>query len=93
MTDELKPTIKQLHELRRLAQATGTSFTPPRTRRQATQQITAMRRRPNSSRIDRQLEHRDISDALATTTLASAPHDDEITGYGSSARWTTSRDV
>jgi hypothetical protein len=91
MADELKPTAKQLRELRRLAEATGTSFTPPRTRREASREITAMRRRRRSSRIDRQLERRDISDALAAGSLASAPREDEITGYGSSARWANSR--
>jgi hypothetical protein len=91
MADELKPTAKQLRELRRLAEATGTSFTLPRTRREASREITAMRRRRRSSRIDRQLERRDIGDALAAGSLASAPREDEITGYGSSARWANSR--
>lgn len=90
MADEFKPTVKQLRELRRLSEVTGTSFTPPRTLREASRQISAMRRRPNSSRIDRQLERRDISDALVAGTLASAPRKDEITGYGSNCRWSHS---
>jgi hypothetical protein len=91
MPDSPKPTAKQLRELRRLAEATGTSFTPPRTRRQASRQISEMRRRRSSARIDRHLERRDVSEALAAGSLASAPREDEIDGYGSSARWANSR--
>jgi hypothetical protein len=50
-----------------------------------------MRARRASSRIDRQVERRDVIDRLAGGTLASAPREDEIHGYGSSARWANSR--
>lgn len=82
-----KPTPKQLRELRRLAEQTGTTFTPPRTRREASRAISALRARRRSPRVERKLERRDISRALQASTLASAPRRDEIHGYGSSCRW------
>jgi hypothetical protein len=91
MPDSPKPTTKQLRELRRLAEKTGTTFTPPRTSREASRSISSMRARRASSRIDRQVERRDVIDRLAGGTLASAPREDEIHGYGSSARWANSR--
>jgi hypothetical protein len=92
MADAPRPTARQLRELRRLADATGTTFTPPRTGAQASRTIAALRRRPSSSRVDRRLERRDVADALGRGTLASAPRDEEIYGYGSSARWANSRE-
>ena len=89
MPHTTKPTPKQLRELRRLAQATGTSFTPPRTRLEASRQIAALRRRRTSVRLDARLERDDIITTLRAGTLASAPRADEIVGYGASARWAT----
>jgi hypothetical protein len=91
MPDSAKPTAKQLRELRRLADRTGTTFTPPQTRREASRAISQMRARRTSSRVDRKLERRDVIDSLTSGTLASAPREDEIEGYGSSARWSNSR--
>lgn len=87
MADDLPPTVRQLRALRRLAETTGTTFTSPRTRREASNAIDALRRRRGSTRTERRVERRDVSEALTKGTLASAPRDDEIHGYGSSARW------
>jgi hypothetical protein len=84
---DTKPTPKQLRELRRLAHATGTSFSPPRSRAEASREISRLRRRPASSRIEVRLERDEVASELHGGTLASAPRDDEIVGYGSSARW------
>jgi len=46
------PTAKQLTFLRRLAHQTGTTFTPPRTRRQASGQIAALVKRPVSDQLE-----------------------------------------
>lgn len=46
------PTRKQLAFLRRLAQQTGTTFTLPTTRRQASTQIAAMLKRPVSNQLE-----------------------------------------
>jgi hypothetical protein len=51
-----EPTRRQLAYLRRLAQQTGTTFVLPKTRRQASRQITAMRRRPVSSQLELALD-------------------------------------
>jgi hypothetical protein len=85
------PTRSQLRELRRLAEATGTSFIPPITRAHASRQIADMRDRPRSSRHERTRERRQVSDDLQRGTLASAPQPDEIHGYGSSAHWANNR--
>lgn len=53
---DLPPTARQLAYLRTLAERTGTSFTIPGTRREASRQIDAMRTRPRSSRLDRDLD-------------------------------------
>lgn len=91
MGDNLPPTPRQLRELRRLAEATGTTFTPPQTRRDASRTIAALRTRSRSTQTERQLERRDVSAALSEGTLASAPRNNEIHGYGSSARWAAGR--
>jgi hypothetical protein len=87
MADNLQPTSKQLRELRRLADATGTTFSPPRTRADASQSITALRKRQRLSRIERTVERRDVVRTVQEGTLASAPRPDDIVGYGSTARW------
>jgi hypothetical protein len=87
MAETTKPTSKQLRELRRLANATGTTFTPPRTRREASRAISALRGRRRSARIERAIERDDVVRSVRQGTLASAPRRDEIRGYGSTARW------
>jgi hypothetical protein len=92
MADSPKPAYKQLRELRRLAEATGTTFTPPRTRAEASRAITALRGRRQTFRNERHLETDDVVCALRGGMLATSPRDDEIVGFGSSARWATSRE-
>jgi hypothetical protein len=87
MADNSRPTPKQLRELRRLADATGTTFTPPRTRREASRSIAALRRRRSSARFERREDRDRVARELRDGTLASAPRQDEIRGYGSNARW------
>jgi hypothetical protein len=82
------PTAKQQRYLRRLALERGVSFTPPRTRRDASRLIDQLRRRRPESRNDRRREIRDVQADLATGRGDAARiRDDEITGYGSSATW------
>ena len=87
MAETSKPTSKQLRELRRLADATGTTFTPPRTRREASRAISALRGRRRSAQVERTVERADVVRGVRQGTLASAPRQDEIRGYGSTARW------
>ena len=82
-----RPTAKQLRYLRTLANQTGTTFTPPQTRGQASDAIHALRRRHTEPWRDRRRERHQISDDLARPTSASAVGADEISGYGSHAHW------
>jgi exoribonuclease R len=50
------PTRKQLAYLRALARTTGTTFTLPRSKRQASRQIAAMRQRPVSTQLELALD-------------------------------------
>ncbi len=80
------PTAKQLRYLRALANQTGTTFTPPKSSYEASKAIKEMQHRPVSSRHDRDEDR----GSVASRDGASAGvdiQDDEITGYGSSARW------
>jgi len=83
-----QPTIKQLNYLRALAQQTGTSFTPPTTRREAIHTIRAMKKRKRSSRSEMVRERREVSRDMATRRGDAAQvKGHEIHGYGSSASW------
>lgn len=86
MSDQ--PTTKQLNYLRALAQQTGTSFTPPKTKREASQSIRAMRARKRSARSEMVRERRQLSRDMATRRGDAAQvKGHEIHGYGSSASW------
>jgi hypothetical protein len=82
-----KPTGAQLRYLRQLADQTGTTFTPPATRRQASAEIARLKRRPRSVRFERRNERRAVGRALREQRPASSVRDDEIQGYGSNATW------
>ena len=92
-TDPLaKPTAKQLRYLRVLADLTGTTFTPPTTREDASEQIDELKSRPRTSRADRARDS-----ATVERDLDQAPRDavrhrpGETTGYGSNAHWANDR--
>ena len=76
------PTTKQQRELRRLAQSTGQSFVPPRTKGEASRAIARLRTAERSTRAERRLERQADMPAYGT-----AVRDDETTGYGQTARW------
>ncbi len=87
-----KPTSRQINYLKALARQTGTSFTYPATRGEASREIERMRSvlghtDTRAERISARVEHRDISSSCAAGTSATAIRSDEITGYGSSAAW------
>jgi hypothetical protein len=81
------PTTKQQRELRRLAQKTGNSFTPPRTRREASREIRRLRARTASSSYERHADRTAVDEGLERRGDAAAVRKDEISGYGSSATW------
>jgi hypothetical protein len=81
------PTSRQLSYLRYLADETGTSFTYPKTKRQASDEIDRLRNlKAGSPRVPRL---REPSIATDPNVYATAARADEITGYGSSAHWST----
>ena len=76
------PTTKQQRELRRLASRTGQSFTPPRTKAEASAEIRRLRASGPSPYVERRLERSADVPAYGT-----AVRDDETTGYGQTAHW------
>jgi hypothetical protein len=88
----LPPKPRQLTTLRRLAESRGQSFATPRTRGEASDQIDRLMKLRPSSRLERTRE-RDTGKVLSVATAltnAASVGDDEVTGYGSTARWAAS---
>jgi hypothetical protein len=83
-----KPTAKQLSYLRTLAQRTGQTFTWPNSTQEASAQIRRLKGTPASSRLERQIEHKQIADQIASAPADSTRvRDDEVHGWGSTATW------
>ena len=80
------PTRKQLRCLRALANATGRTFTYPKTKAEASDQIDRLKRRQRATRGERQAEREHASNAT-DATYATRVRDHETTGYGITARW------
>ena len=87
----MKPTPAQLRYLRTLAQHTGTTFTPPATRAQASREIQRLKtRRPDGlARLD---EHRVQADMAQGRQDAVRHLRSEVSGYGAGARWARNAD-
>jgi hypothetical protein len=82
------PTTRQLADLRRLAEQTGTSFTPPASKADASAAIQAMSRRPKTPTDERRRETEDVRAVMATGRGDHAEYQPgEITGYGSGCTW------
>lgn len=83
------PTAKQQRYLRQLAEQTGTSFTPPTTRAEASREIDSLKRRSRDGRADQARDRQSVQADLQNGAGDSVRHQPaETTGYGSSARWT-----
>lgn len=83
-----KPTPKQLGYLRRLAASRGQTFRYPQTRAEASAEIRRLRSTRPDSRLNRALEREAARRMPAWSSRdAAAVREDEIEGYGSSARW------
>jgi hypothetical protein len=83
-----KPTPRQLHYLRILAEQTGTTFTPPTRFSEAKQLIDQMKNRRRTPRADIRRERLEVSRDMATRGDSAQITPDELTGYGSTATWT-----
>jgi Domain of unknown function (DUF4326) len=89
----IKPTPKQLRYMRALAEQTGTTFTTPGSSGEASQQIKELEQRKRTPRSDVRHERRAVSRDMATCRGDAAQiRPDELSGYGSSASWTTDAD-
>ena len=81
------PTSRQLGYLRSLAERTGQTFAYPKTRRDAGREIERLKRAPASSRVERRLDRQAVVGERRAELDGARVRDDEITGYGSGARW------
>ena len=83
-----KPTPRQQRYLRQLAEQTGTSFTPPATKAQASREITRLEGLRRSPRADRIRDQPAVQADLQAGAGDSVRHGRSDTrGWGSSARW------
>ena len=85
--EEPAPTSKQQAYIRKLALARGVSFTPPRTRGEASRLIDDLKRRRPEAASDRRRELRGVQADLAGRGDAARVRAHELDGYGSSATW------
>ena len=85
MPAQERPTAKQQSYLRSLAKRTGTTFTPPKTKRDASAEIKRLKG------LQRSAGHERASDRDAVQAAprggAAQVRDDEIEGHGSTATW------
>jgi hypothetical protein len=94
--DTRKPTAKQQRYLRVLAEQTGSTFVRPTTIRHASAEIKRLKELLHSDKPDAQLQRGDAEreKRQVQDDLAAGAHDavryapNEVSGYGSSARWT-----
>ena len=79
------PTPKQQRYLRSLAEQTGTSFTPPTTKAEASREIERLKKLGASPRHERAEDRKAVARAQRGGEARVRPS--EVSGYGSSARW------
>ena len=79
------PSPKQQRYLRSLAEQTGTSFTPPTTKAEASREIKRLKQLAASPRYERRADREAVAKAQRGGDARVRPS--EVTGYGSSARW------
>jgi hypothetical protein len=83
-----RPTAGQQRYLRRLAEQTGTSFTPPATRAQASREIRRLEGLQRSPRADQLRDRKTVQADVQGGAGDSVRHQaGETRGFGSSARW------
>lgn len=91
-SDSPKPTSRQLAYLRALANKTGTTFTYPTTKAQASREIKRLEDISTTGMTFAELEAEEHARALhddIPLTYGPAIRDHEIEGYGSTARWSS----
>lgn len=81
------PTAKQQAYIRRLALERGISFTPPRTRTQASKLIDELKGRRPEAHSDHHRELRGVQADMQRPASSAAVREHELAGHGSSATW------
>lgn len=84
-------TARQLDYIKQLAYSRGVSFIPPGNRVQASRLIDQLKTRERSASFEISADRDATILRHGEHAPASAPHDDEITGYGSHAHWRHTR--
>jgi hypothetical protein len=82
-----QPTARQLQYLRTLAARTATTFAIPRTRGEASREIRRLEALPSLTRSERRHERRTLDSDRERLQPSSTIRPEEVTGYGSHARW------
>ena len=79
-------TAKQLRHLRALAARTGTTFTPPKSAREAARAIDALKQRTRSPGYERHADGQSVAEQGGAND-GTAIRGDEVHGWGANARW------
>ncbi len=87
MSTNDKPTRKQLAYLRNLASQRGQTFQYPTTKAQASQEIERLLKGKPDSRLERAIEREQEYEITSQDLDATRVREDEVGGWGSSARW------
>lgn len=92
MANNNRPTRRQLAYLRGLAKRTGTTFSYPHSKGQASKEIKRLQAIANTGMTFAELaaerdEREAAWDEQLPLELATAIHDTEISGYGASCHW------
>jgi hypothetical protein len=81
------PTAAQLQRLRTLADQKGQSFAYPTTRAEASKEVQRLNRASFSTSAERAFDRQEIVRDDHPLLSTARVFEDEIQGYGSSARW------
>lgn len=84
-----QPSKKQLGYLRILAEACGETFAPPSTKAEASREIKRLKGRRSRSSFERRRESQLESQIPGLSGDASRVRAEEISGYGSTAAWSS----
>ena len=87
MSTNDKPTQRQLAYLRSLASQRGQTFQYPNTKSEASREIERLLNGKPDSRLERAIERREGYEITTHDLDATRVHEDETSGWGSSARW------
>jgi hypothetical protein len=82
-----QPTKPQLRYLRQLAQQKGRTFAMPSTFDEASAEIDRLKAIGSSTAVERSIDRAEIVREEHPMLNAARVRDDEIVGWGSSARW------